>query len=784
MEAKEKFCFLSLGKNLLVQRAWLYITNYMSFEIANALHTQMVDSVYSLKNTTTFDICRQEKSIKKEIAKEGDVIFHVPLAVTNVSQHHYAELFQQLGSPTISIGQKNQNFCSILTEVYKSKIDLLISKEVVAYCPEWTIRVNPELFTSSYSIPIYLYIINHIQSKQAVDVNLSDLSQILSAGKYEFFSDFEKRILKPVKDDFDKGLLEKLNPFTFDYEINRKNYFGKKSEISLTLKLLNQQESRESQEEYNEIQCKMEATTKKYEKYTQLLETNKNLILAGAPGTGKTFMAKEIAKEFITNTIRRYKYFNDEYFEAVFDCIVLNKILDTQIMMVQFHPSYDYTDFVEGLRPVMNVDGTIGFKRSDGLFKNFCKNHYNRFVTRKKTYNSAENTNSFLRYMGDLYCECYDAAVKDIECGFVFWQDFTEHIPEPIISRYRNMSIEYKQYEDEDNCIVDGETSWVDYPNFSYDVFQRAIQSIDGVLSGQFPSKEDIKKNLIEVWNEPINMSNQNPEIKWKGRNFRFNAESADPSCPIYNIDAITDFYYTLFYWIIDYARYHYERQYLPSVIIIDEINRGEINKIFGELFFSIDPGYRGEYDENGNDNKVQTQYQNLIPKEGDDNFDPQNADIFRKGFYVPKNVYIIGTMNDIDRSIESLDFATRRRFAFVEVTAEESYQNMIAESNDYDESEKVEIKKRMSALNKAILMPELKLGEAYQIGAAYFRKYLSYKHLGMEQAFKMLWNYHLKGLLFEYLRGNQNAKAYLDELEKAYNKKHETNDETDKDNG
>ena len=203
-------------------------------------------------------------------------------------------------------------------------------------------------------------------------------------------------------------------------------------------------------------------------------------------------------------------------------------------------------------------------------------------------------------------------------------------------------------------------------------------------------------------------------------------------------------------------------------VFVIDEINRGEISKIFGEAFSSIDSGYRGEK------GKVQTQYQNMI----------DNDDVFKDGFYVPENVYIIGTMNDIDRSVESMDFAMRRRFAFVEVTTEESYQNMIAESNDYDKNEKVEIKKRMSALNKSILMPELKLGEAYQIGAAYFRKYLSYKHLGMEQAFKMLWNYHLKGLLFEYLRGNQNAKAYLDELEKAYNKKHETNDETDKDNG
>ena len=89
-----------------------------------------------------------------------------------------------------------------------------------------------------------------------------------------------------------------------------------------------------------------------------------------------------------------------------------------------------------------------------------------------------------------------------------------------------------------------------------------------------------------------------------------------------------------------------------------------------------------------------------------------------------------------------------------------------------------------MFALNDAILKPELRLGEAYQIGAAYFLKYLYYKEQGMEKAFAMLWENHLKGLLFEYLRGNQNAKAQLGELENVFNKKAETNEEANKDNG
>ena len=287
------------------------------------------------------------------------------------------------------------------------------------------------------------------------------------------------------------------------------------------------------------------------------------------------------------------------------------------------------------------------------------------------------------------------------------------------------------------------------------------------IFRRESPSQEEIEKAIN-------NHAVYDNAIEWNNK--------------IKNIDIVklAKSYMALFAWIISHAKSHYELQYLPTVFIIDEINRGEVSKIFGELFFSIDLGYRGEYDENDNDNdnKVQTQYQNLIPKEGDKNFDPQNADVFRHGFYVPNNVYIIGTMNDIDRSVESMDFAMRRRFAFEKVTAEESYQNMIAESNEFSDDEKEEIKKRMFALNNAICKPELRLGEAYQIGAAYFRKYLYYKEYEMEQAFAMLWDYHLKGLLFEYLRGNQNAKLQLEELENAYNKKAETHEETDSNNG
>ena len=93
---------------------------------------------------------------------------------------------------------------------------------------------------------------------------------------------------------------------------------------------------------------KMSAEYKVYHPLSQTLLQSKNLILRGAPGTGKTYLAKEIAKELTDGN-------------------------EDQIGFVQFHPSYDYTDFVEGLRPVSNGDGAIEFKLQDGIFKQFCQ---------------------------------------------------------------------------------------------------------------------------------------------------------------------------------------------------------------------------------------------------------------------------------------------------------------------------------------------------------------------------------------------------------------------------
>ena len=159
-----------------------------------------------------------------------------------------------------------------------------------------------------------------------------------------------------------------------------------------------------------------------------------------------------------------------------------------------------------------------------------------------------------------------------------------------------------------------------------------------------------------------------------------------------------------------------------------------------------IDPGYRGEK------GKVKTQYQNLINKD----------DVFADGLFVPENVYILATMNDIDRSVESMDFALRRRFAWKEIKPEDRLK-MLSEKLDHDTCEKAA--RVMANLNKAITKTR-GLGSAYQIGPAYFLKLDKERYNG---DFTALWDMHIEILLKEYLRGYSNADAKVEDLKKIY---------------
>ena len=413
------------------------------------------------------------------------------------------------------------------------------------------------------------------------------------------------------------------------------------------------------------------AMESKYQKYIDLLDTNKNLILTGAPGTGKTFIAKAIAEE-----------------------------MGAEVGFVQFHPSYDYTDFVEGLRPIES-QGNVGFERKDGVFKAFCK--------------SALEIKSVTSSAFDV---AYDSICEDIKNGTLLTVTLKSGKNSNRLSVSENDTIKWEM----------SNSKGLDVNSVSRERIRKLYHEYDSIE--KLKSMDNITESILGII-KGCNASMYYAVLQEILKRISHKGGQAKD----YSITKTKD----------------YLVNNKISVFIIDEINRGEISKILGELFFSIDPGYRGVK------GKVNTQYQNMI----------EDSDVFKDGFFVPENVYIIGTMNDIDRSVESMDFAMRRRFAWQEVTAEESYANMIENDSDFAVV-KEEIKARMFNLNKAIAETE-GLNEAYQIGAAYFRKYLDYQD--KEKPFECLWNNHLKGLLFEYLRGNRKAKELLEKLHEAYNK-------------
>lgn len=443
-----------------------------------------------------------------------------------------------------------------------------------------------------------------------------------------------------------------------------------------------------------ETENSLEIMNNRLQPYIDLLKTNHNLILTGAPGTGKTHLAKEIAKK-----------------------------MEAETRFVQFHPSYDYTDFVEGLRPKNDDNGNVGFERKDGVFKEFCKRAIISRSTNREIFEELNDNPTVwkvsLEGTGD------NPTRKDcMDNGYI-----------------RIGWSEYGDVEDFDD--------FSDFDSGGKNVL-RAFQStmqIGDIIMSCYSAKEIDAIGVVTGEYEYREKGGRFPRyrtVKWLAKGIKENIVDLNKGktftlATVYRANISAEAALNI---VRKYTSEHTQTD-KPFVFIIDEINRGEISKIFGELFFSIDPGYRGEK------GMVQTQYQNMIGE----------GDIFKKGFYVPENVYIIGTMNDIDRSVESMDFAMRRRFAWKEVTAEESFEAMKVCLTHADE-----VEKRMTALNRAICDEKLGLNKSYQIGAAYFLKLEDY-----DGDFNKLWEYHLKGLLSEYLRGNRDAERQLEKLKKAY---------------
>nr|WP_315443032.1 AAA family ATPase [uncultured Treponema sp.] len=322
--------------------------------------------------------------------------------------------------------------------------------------------------------------------------------------------------------------------------------------------------------------------------YTELLRMKKNIILQGAPGTGKTYTTAALALSLIDENI---SYFNHD--------VVMGKYQEYvekgQIAFVTFHQSMDYEDFVEGLKPqlVENSDGNtagIAYRVEDGIFKRLCKQAIE---------------DPALVSMQDNFESVWGKLVDQLD-----EKDFIEI---PLLSGKNTFRIELNEYG-----------TGLATRTYEDDSFQK-----DRWISGK--SKFFSKEQLYNVYRGLPGTPARGHDNYRKAiiRYCKENLGLVEYALPLNNTQSNTN----------------------PFILIIDEINRGNVSKIFGELITLLE-----------SDKRIGSMH-------------PINVRLpySKEPFSVPPNIYLIGTMNTTDRSVGTIDYAVRRRFAFITLKSEKS---------------------------------------------------------------------------------------------------------------
>lgn len=341
-------------------------------------------------------------------------------------------------------------------------------------------------------------------------------------------------------------------------------------------------------------------------KELSILKQKKQLILQGAPGTGKTYRTTELAVALHDGCLPESRQELMERYQEL--------ILDKHILFTTFHQSVDYEEFIEGIRPNQDT-----FTIKDGLFKTFCK----RALL------------SSIRYTDPL------GLVLKFEN---LYQDLLEEVKEcPVsLSMKSEGSIRLEQITDMQNILYSSS-----YSNHKRKISKAILQKL--YLHFQTPACFNEIINIDAAFGEVAKISNTSGY--WAILNHFFKHGSETQICHInsYNTD-IDDTSNGVIQAFLSLKKE--DRALFPTtpyILIINEINRGNISKIFGELVTLLEKDKRI-----GEENEITV----TLPYSGE-------------MFGIPDNLYIIGTMNTADRSVGYLDYAIRRRFAFVTLKAD-----------------------------------------------------------------------------------------------------------------
>ena len=358
-----------------------------------------------------------------------------------------------------------------------------------------------------------------------------------------------------------------------------------------------------------------------YDDVVRTWERRKNIVLYGAPGTGKTYDVPEFAVRlcdpaFMATDPRR------EEIVSRYNQLKTEK----RIAFTTFHQSLDYEDWIEGLRPVVNENNQVTYEIESGIFKKLCE-EAERPVVKDKQVGISDNAVVWKVSLAgtgdnDVRRECMEN--NHIRIG---WDGYG-----PVISDETDWSV----YNGEGKQILDAYINKMKIGDIVMSCYSSQTIDAIGVVAGEyefedkFPNYKRVRRVnwLVKNINENIVEMNDGKTMTL-GTVYRLNSITLD------NVKSILEKYNT---------SSKMEENDKAYVMVIDELNRGNVSKVFGELITLLEADKR----------------------KGRINAESVVLPYSKKGFHIPNNVYLIATMNTADRSLGSLDYAIRRRFAFI----------------------------------------------------------------------------------------------------------------------
>ena len=358
-----------------------------------------------------------------------------------------------------------------------------------------------------------------------------------------------------------------------------------------------------------------------YDDVVRIWERRKNVVLYGAPGTGKTYDVPEFAVRLCDPSFMVTDPSREEIVSRY------NQLkTEKRIAFTTFHQSLDYEDWIEGLRPVVNENSQVTYKIVSGIFKELCE-EAERPVDKDKQVDISDNAVIWkvsLQGTGDndVRRECMEN--NHIRIG---WDGYG-----PVISDETDWSI----YDGKGKQILDAYINKMKIGEIVMSCYSSQTIDAIGVVVGdyefedKFPNYKRVRRVnwLVKNINENIVEMNDGKTMTL-GTVYRLNSITLD------NVKSILEKYNT---------SSKMEENDKAYVMVIDELNRGNVSKVFGELITLLEADKR----------------------KGRINAESVVLPYSKKGFHIPNNVYLIATMNTADRSLGSLDYAIRRRFAFI----------------------------------------------------------------------------------------------------------------------